>query len=62
MSKRAQAGTESRSKPDTRRCGQEEGEDTNPEMDRGFTVTHGHIMHPKEAVMKVSHCLNWRGN
>lgn len=41
---------------------QEEENDTKPERDRGFTVTHSHVMHPKEAVMKVSHCSNGKGN
>lgn len=40
----------------------QEEEDTKPERDRGLTVTHSHVMHPKEAVMKVSRCSNGKGN
>lgn len=49
-------------KPDVQLYRQEEEKDTKPEKDRGFTVTHSHVMHPKEAVMKVCHCSNWKGN
>lgn len=48
--------------PDVQQYRQEEEKDTKPEKNGRFTVTHSHIMHPEEAVMKVSHCSNWKGN
>lgn len=48
---------ESQGEPDMQQYWQEE-KDTKPEKDGGFAVTHSHVRHPKEAVMKVSHCLN----
>lgn len=53
---------ESQGGPDVQQYKQEEKNDTKPEKAGGLTVTHSHVMHPKEAVMKVSHCLNWRAN